>query len=267
MGTTYPLLISIPHGGDTVPSEVAEMVSITERDIFYDGDALTREIYDFEKSVDAVIGTPIARAIVDVNRAYDDRPPENPDGVVKTVTTDGRPVYREGMFPDDALVEDLLQKYYFPYHERLGNLLESCDIRLALDCHSMLERSPAASDRPGEPRPLICLSNRGDEHGMPLRGRGPVTCPPEWMCALAESLRQAFAGGGEVAMNDPFAGGYISQYHYEREGIPWIQIEINRKLYLNETYFDPERLRVDQRIIRELRERIFDAIVRFLTVL
>jgi formiminoglutamase len=267
MGTVYPLLISIPHGGDTVPPEVADMVSITERDIFYDGDALTREIYGFGKSVDAVIETPIARAIVDVNRASDDRPPENPDGVVKTVTTDGTPVYRDGMFPDDVLVEDLLQRYYFPYHERLGDLLANRSIRLALDCHSMLKRSPATSDRPGEPRPLICLSNRGDDLGMPVRGRGAVTCPPEWIRALAESLGQEFAGVGRVAMNDPFAGGYISQFHYEREGLPWIQIEINRKLYLNEIYFDPERLRVDQRIIQELRERIFNAIVRFLTVL
>lgn len=267
MGTIYPLLISIPHGGGTIPPEVAEMVSITERDIFYDGDALTREIYDFGKRVDAVIGTPIARAIVDVNRASDDRPPENPDGVVKTVTTDGTPVYRDGMFPDDALIDILLQRYYFPYHETLGDLLSNHNIRLALDCHSMLKRSPAASDRPGEPRPLICLSNRGDEHGMPVSGRGPVTCPPEWIRALAESLRQAFAGAGRVAINDPFSGRYISRYHYERGGLPWIQIEINRKLYLNEVYFDPERLRVDQRIIRELRERIFDAIVRFLAVL
>ncbi len=267
MGTTYPLLISIPHGGDTIPPEVADIVNITGRDIFYDGDALTREIYGFGKRVDAVIETPIARAIVDVNRASDDRPPENPDGVVKTVTTDGTPVYREGMFPDDALVDDLLQRYYFPYHERLGDLLGSRDIRLALDCHSMLEQSPPASVHLGEPRSLICLGNRGDREGMPVRGRGPVTCPPEWIRALAESLGQAFAGVGKVAMNDPFAGGYISQYHYDRSGIPWIQIEINRKLYLNEMYFDPERLRVDQRIIRELRERIFDAIVRFLTVL
>jgi|LGVF01.1.fsa_nt_gb hypothetical protein len=68
----------------------------------------------------------------------------------------------------------------------------------------------------------IGMSNRGDEHGMPVRGRGPVTCPPEWIRALAESLGRAFADGGRVAMNDPFAGGYISQYHYERERIPWI---------------------------------------------
>ena len=267
MSAVYPLLISIPHGGDTIPPEVADIVNITGKDVFYDGDALTREIYDFGKRVDAVIETPIARAIVDVNRASDDRAPANPDGVVKTVTTDGTLVYRGGVFPDGDLVEDLLQRYYFPYHERLGDLLESRDIRLALDCHSMLERSPAASDKPDLPRPLICLSNRGDREGLPVRGGGPVTCPPEWLRALAESLGQAFAGVGKVAMNDPFAGGHISQYHYERREVPWIQIEINRKLYMNEVYFDPERLRVDQRIIRELRERIFDVIVRFLTAL
>lgn len=267
MGAAYPLLVSIPHGGDTIPPEVTDIVNITGRDIFYDGDALTREIYGFGTRVDAVIETPIARAIVDVNRAYGDRAPANPDGVVKTVTTDGTPVYREGIFPDDALVEDLLQRYYVPYHGRLGNRLESRNIKLALDCHSMLEHSPAASDRPREPRPLICLSNRGDRDGMPVRGHGPATCPPEWIRALAESLGQAFAGGGRVAINDPFAGGYISQHHYERERIPWIQIEINRKLYLNKVYFDPERLRVDRGIIRELREKIFDAILRFLTVL
>ncbi|MGP8320398.1 MAG: N-formylglutamate amidohydrolase [Methanosarcinaceae archaeon] len=264
MGTVHPLLISIPHGGDTIPPEVADIVSITGRDIFYDGDALTREIYDFGTRVDAVIETPIARAIVDVNRAFDDRPPENPDGVVKTVTTDGTPVYTEGMFPDDALVDELLQRYYFPYHERLGNLLTNRNIKLALDCHSMLERSPPISDKPDLPRPLICLSNRGGRGGMPVRGRGPVTCPPEWIRALAESLRQAFAGVGRVAMNDPFAGGYISQYHYGR-GIPWIQIEINRKLYLNETYFDPERLRVKKEIIMELREKIFGPIIEVMS--
>jgi len=183
------------------------------------------------------------------------------------MTTDGTSVYRDGMFPDEALVDDLLQRYYFPCHERLGNLLSNRDIRLALDCHSMLKRSPPISDKPDLPRPLIYLSNRGDEHGVPVRGRGPVTCPPAWIRALAESLGQAFSGVGMVAMNDPFAGRYISQYHYEREGMPWIQIEINRKLYLNETYFDPERLKVDQRVIRELRDGIFDVIVQFLAVL
>jgi len=78
MGTAYPFLISIPHGGDVVPPEVKERVSITDRDVFYDGDTLTREIYNLRNSVAAFIEMPIARAIVDVNRAPDDRPPKEP---------------------------------------------------------------------------------------------------------------------------------------------------------------------------------------------
>jgi len=93
MGTVYPLLISIPHGGDVVPPEVKDRISITDRDVFYDGDTLTREIYNLRNSVAAFIEMPIARAIVDVNRAPDDRPPKNPDGVVKTVTVNGTSVY------------------------------------------------------------------------------------------------------------------------------------------------------------------------------
>ena len=209
---------------------------------------------------------PIARAIVDVNRALDDRPPQNPDGVVKTVTTNGTAVYKKGRFPDNALIEILLQKYYFPYHEKLDDLLESRNIRLALDCHSMLPGSPQISDNPGEPRPLICLSNRGDGQGMPIRKNGPVTCPPEWICALAESFRHAFADEGEIAVNDPFSGGYISQFHYRRNKIPWIQVEINRELYLNEAYFNPKKLRVKKEIIITLRRKIYSAIIEGFSV-
>ncbi|MBK5190084.1 MAG: N-formylglutamate amidohydrolase [Methanosarcinales archaeon] len=263
MGTVYPLLISIPHGGDVVPPEIEEIVSITGRDVFYDGDTLTREIYDFRNSVAAFIEMPIARAIVDVNRAPDDRPPKNPDGVVKAVTTNGTPVYKKGMFPDGALIEELLQRYYFPYHKKLDDLLDNHNIKLALDCHSMLPKSPPISDNLGQPRPLICLCNRGDNRGRPT-GR-PITCPPEWIQTLAESFRRVFPNEGAVTINNPFLGGYISQVHYGRRGIPWIQIEINRTLYLNEAYFNPHELRVKTEIIRGLREKIFNAIVRFWT--
>ena len=263
MGTVYPLLISIPHGGDVVPPEVKDMVSITDRDVFYDGDTLTREIYDFRNCVAAFIEMPIARAIVDVNRAPDDRPPKNPDGVVKTVTVNGTSVYKAGKFPDDALIEELLQRYYYPYHKKLDDLLGNYNIKFALDCHSMLPNSPPISDNLGQPRPLICLCNRGDNWGMPA-GRS-IACPPEWIQALAESFQRVFAYEGEVTINNPFLGGYISQVHYGRKGIPWIQIEINRKLYLNEAYFDSQKMRVKKKLILGLRKKILDAVIQFWT--
>jgi N-formylglutamate deformylase len=263
MITVYPLLISIPHGGDVIPPEVEAIVSITDRDVLYDGDTLTREIYDFRNCVEAFIEMPIARAIVDVNRAPEERPPKNPDGVVKTVTVNRTPVYKEGKFPDNALIEVLLQRYYYPYHKKLDDLLGNRNIKMALDCHSMLPHSPPINNNPGQPRPLICLCNGGDNRGMST-GR-PLTCPPEWIQALAESFQRVFGNEGEVAINKPFLGGYISQVHFERKGIPWIQIEINRTLYLNEVYFDPSKMRVKKEIIQALREKIAYAIIQFWT--
>jgi formiminoglutamase len=145
MPDRLPVLISIPHGGDQIPPEVENRVQLTERDIFFDGDALTREIYNFEDRVEAFIEMPIARAIIDLNRSHDDRPPENPDGVVKTITTDKTQIYKQDMFPDDSFIEHLLEKYYLPFHNEVDQLLDRHEIILALDCHSMLEKAPVIS--------------------------------------------------------------------------------------------------------------------------
>ncbi len=152
---------------------------------------------------------------------------------------------------------------YYPYHKKLDDLLDNHNIKLALDCHSRLPNSPPISDNPSQPRPLICLCNRGDNRGMPA-GR-PITCPPEWIQAFAESFQCVFADEGEVTINNPFLGGCISQVHYGRKGIPWIQIEINRKLYLNEAYFDSQKMRVKKKLILGLRKKILDAVIQFWT--
>jgi N-formylglutamate deformylase len=264
MRARLPILISVPHGGTTIPPEVADRIRLTARDVLGDSDTFTCELYDFRHNVAAFIENPIARAVVDVNRAPDDRPPKNPDGVIKTRTVQGLQVYREGRYPEEGLISTLLQTYYYPYHERVAALLDAHEVQLALDCHSMLPLAPPTKEHPGRPRPLICLSNRGDARGMPKEGQGLPTCPPEWLQILADAFRHAFAHeDGEIKLNEPFAGGYISQHHHRRTGIPWIQIELNRKLYLVDQHFEPQSLRVAEARIRELKERIFMAIIAF----
>jgi len=262
MRARLPILISVPHGGTTIPPEVADRIRLTAREVLGDSDTFTRELYDFRQNVAAFIAYPIARAVVDVNRSPEDQPPKNPDGVIKTRTVQGLQVYQAGGYPDEGLISTLLQTYYYPFHERLAELLDAHGVQLALDCHSMLPLAPPTKEHAGRPRPLICLSNRGDTRGMPKAGQGPTTCPPEWLQALADSFRHAFAAeDGQITLNEPFAGGYISQHHHRRTGIPWIQIELNRKLYLAEPYFDPESLRVAEARIQELRARILRAIL------
>jgi N-formylglutamate deformylase len=245
---------------------VHDRVALTSRDIFLDTDTFTRQIYNLRERVTAVIENPIARAIVDVNRAPDDRPPANPDGVIKTRTALGKQVYKRELFPEEELVNDLLAHYYYPYHRNLEVLMNQHELRLALDCHSMLPVSPPTSDNPGRCRPLICLSNRGDGRGRQTSTQGPITCPPEWLQLFADAFRQSFNGkdDGRVALNAPFLGGYISQAHSRGSGIPWIQVELNRNLYLTEHYFDPRTLEVSVRRLEELRGMVLVVLERFL---
>jgi formiminoglutamase len=65
-----------------------------------------------------------------------------------------------------------------------------------------------------------------------------------------------------VAINTPFSGGFISNAHYWRKGIPWLQIEVNRTLY--ERYNTPIRQPdVIQEQIPVLQSRIWPVLTRF----
>jgi N-formylglutamate deformylase len=263
MSDRYPFLISIPHGGVCVPPEVRRSVNLSRREIISNSDPSTRLLYGFRGTVEEVVDMEASRIFVDANRPPYAHPPVTQDGVVKMVTQDGTPVYKKGQVPDTELIGKLLERYYYPFHDRLKDAAEVRPIEIAFDCHSMLPNAPPVQMRPGRPRPLICLSNRGDRRGMPFRGEGLVTCPPEWLQALAGSFQAEFAGEGRVLMNDPFRGGFISVAHYRRTRIPWVQVEINRSLYETGASVSQETQQVDDHRVADLRERILSALTRF----
>ncbi|MDG6256102.1 MAG: N-formylglutamate amidohydrolase [Methanomicrobiaceae archaeon] len=227
----YPFLISIPHGGDRIPPEVQDRVELTPEDIAYNSDPRTREIYDFGAGVAGVVATPIARSIIDCNRAPYDLPPKNPDGVLKVATATGTPVYRQGQFPGMHLINRLLHLYYYPYHRRISDMLAGGEIGIAFDCHSMLPLAPLMWPDSGKSRPLICLGNSGNARGEAANRRSPLTCPPEWIRELTGTFHERFGDLGEVAINNPYPGGFIIRSHFRRTRIPWIQVEISRSLY------------------------------------
>jgi len=183
---------------------------LTPQQIVEDGDEAAVEIYDIEGEVEAFVSTRIARAIIDMNRAVDDR---SKDGVVKTHTCWDVPVYHP--FPPESVIETLLARYHQPYHEKL-TALASGSARLGIDCHTMVAFGPPVAPDPGVERPWVCLSN------------GEGTCPPEWMEGLRNSFAKQF--DGNVRVNDPFRGGYITRTHSAE--MPWFQLEISRAPFL-----------------------------------
>ncbi|HOB18633.1 MAG TPA: N-formylglutamate amidohydrolase [Candidatus Methanoculleus thermohydrogenotrophicum] len=263
MSGRYPFLFSIPHSGVSVPPEVRGLANLSRREIIFNSDPHTRLLYGFDDAAEALVDFEVSRIFVDPNRAPYEYPPRTRDGVVKVTTQDGTPVYRKGLVPGRELIGTLLQRYYFPFHNRLANLIDAHSIEIAFDCHSMLPTAPPIQKDAGRPRPLFCLSNRGDRNGRPRRKGGLVTCPPEWLSALARSFQDEFDGEGRIAMNDPFRGGFITVAHYRRTRTPWIQVEVNRDLYETDGYIDPETHQVDEARIAELRGRILSAIIGF----
>jgi formiminoglutamase len=244
-----PILVSVPHGGAQTPPEIAGRVIATPEDIFDDSDAATLDVYALAGEVAHFVSTPIARAFVDLNRAPDDRPPANPDGVVKSETCYGRPIYDPARRLTDRDAKVLLERYYFPYHARLEEAARDDGVRLALDCHSMAAVPPPTSPDRGQRRPLICLSN--DD------GR---TSSPSTMEHLADALAEAFEiERADIWLNRPFKGGYITRSHGGGR-LPWIQVELNRSLYLAGPWFDRAHLRVDPARLLDLRLRVVAAL-------
>jgi formiminoglutamase len=168
-----------------------------------------------------LITTDVARAIVDLNRAENDF---RPDGVVKTHTCWKVPVYDP--FPPWRLVDELLDRYYRPFHQQLS--APASAVRLGVDCHTMAAVGPPIGPDAGAARPSVCL---GDARG--------TTLPFGWMRKLAKCFRQAF--GPDVAVNEPFSGGYITRRHGRER--PWVQVELSRAPFLSD---DGKRWRVLQ---------------------
>lgn len=260
MKQEYPFLISIPHGGTEVPPELEGRLALAPEDLDWFCDPDTRTIFDFGEAVAATIDTRISRMAVDLNRPPLPLPPKDPDGIIKTRTIDCRPVYREGRLPDIALIHRLLLAHYFPYHQRIDELLDRFPVRVAFDCHSMLPMGSPAQKDAGRKRPLICIGNYGDRQGRAKKG-GLTTCPAEWATSLAGIFRDEFSLSREVAINNPFSGGFISNAHYWRKGIPWIQIEVSRSLYEDPDL--PGRTRGDPASLIALKKKLWNVFAAF----
>ncbi|MEJ2056776.1 MAG: N-formylglutamate amidohydrolase [Desulfofustis sp.] len=261
MAGKLPIIVYVPHGGEIIAPEMSDQMLLSRRDIFSDGDPLTREIYDFRGVAAHYFETSIARAVIDLNRAPHDLPPANVDGVVKSQTVTGKGIYRRNRIPSKDARRRLLKKYHTPYHEGLGKKSKKSGLFCGIDCHTMLNRAPVSSSEPGRRRPFICLSNRGDRRGNRVKGRH-LTCPPEMIRSLADFLIHHFPEEADnIKLNEPFTGGYIIQRHSRH--LPWIQIELNRKSYLSPEYYDPENLCVCHQRLVQLRNGLLAAISDF----
>ena len=261
MEKRYPFLISVPHGGTEVPAPVRPLLLLGTEELHYYCDPFTRVIFGYRDRVAASIDTPVSRMVVDLNRPPLPLPLRDPDGIIKLQTIDGREVWRPGMVPDMQLIHNLLMNWYFPFHQQIDELIDQNPVRIAFDCHTMLPYGSEQQKDAGKTRPLICLGNNGDRQGR-AKKNSVATCSEEWVKTLAAVFREEFSLDKEVAINNPFSGGFISNAHYWHKGVPWIQIEINRSLYEMDPSSPQSRNDADERVLL-LKEKIWKVLTVF----
>ena len=68
MTEPLPFLMSIPHGGTDVPEDVRPLLLLSDDELRYYCDPLTRVVFGYQDRVLASIETPVSRMIVDLNR-------------------------------------------------------------------------------------------------------------------------------------------------------------------------------------------------------
>lgn len=119
-----------------------------------------------------------------------------------------------------------IEGVHVPYHAALGALLERVRARwgavLLIDLHSM----PPLPARVGEPAAEFVV---GDRFGAACDG----ALVAEAFAALGQARQLA-------AHNRPYAGGYVLERHARRlAGIHCLQLEIDRRLYLDAALAEP----------------------------
>lgn len=258
---TGPVVISVPHAGRAYDLAALDGLRISV------SNALPLEDRFADRLTDAAIaaGVPtiianVPRLMIDLNRAPDDIDPASIRGAIAGgVPPSAKARAGLGLIPtrlwgvgalwktalDPETVAERVRAFHSPYHAALSAAVHAAQqchgSALLLDIHSM----PPVH---GDAAPDIVI---GDRFGKSAAAQ------------VTGSAEEIFKGlGFRVAVNAPYAGGYIVTRHAApRIGVHALQIEIDRRLYLDAAFDQPtEGLARVQYAVRTLAERLGDAL-------
>lgn len=221
-----PLLISVPHDGRQLTSDMQGVMSEAGKSL-PDTDWHVAKLYEFGRELGASMLTAnYSRYVVDLNRPADDAAlyeGQVATGLCPLKTFDGEDIYAGEIAVD---TEHRINTYWRPYHEKIeATLAELCATHgyaLLWDAHSITSRVPSLFD--GE----LPILNFGTWNGR--------SCGQ----AIADAVVQvAMNGPYEAVLNARFKGGYITRhYGCPAKNIHAIQLEIAQRAYMDEATSD-----------------------------
>ncbi len=254
-----PVVVEIPHAGLDLPAHFLEPLAAPARALGRDADLYVDALYtDAPAEGASVLVCRTSRYAVDVNRAETDVDAEIVEGargdvalhhgLVWRTTSDGERALCRRLSRDE--LEERLEHVWRPYHRALAALVERkrsrFGVAVVLAAHSMPSTDRNVRERgaggAGGVGGVGGLGGAGGTGGAGGAGRaradvvpgtrGRRSAAPELIDAVE---KHAQAAGWSVRHDEPYAGGFTTQ-HYGRpaEGVHVIQVELARRLYLDE---------------------------------
>lgn len=262
-----PVLVAVPHAGRDYPDEILQNLRVAphvlERLEDRHADMLLPDL--------AAIGCPTlvahaARAWIDLNRAPSEVDPQmisdapraafsQPSakvrgglGLVPRRLADHGELWRRPL--PHAAVLARISGMHDPYHRTLAQTLGALHARFGcavlIDLHSM----PPVKPEDSRPPPQIVI---GDRFGRSAGARS---------CDLA--VRVFADRGFDVALNHPYAGGYVLDRHGRpARNIHALQVEVDRSLYLDAELCNPgEGMSRVRAVLASLVQTLADDLLR-----
>lgn len=260
-----PLLVTIPHSGEKVPTETPWLSKLDEVLLMYDVDRFVDRLYEpaLKKLGLPNVKTEWHRYAVDLNRLPDDVDVDSvighanasgkfPRGLHWAITTKGERLMAE---PMTAELHDLLVlKYFEPFHSQVRDEMAKLQKTGAkeiyhIDAHSMPSLGTKEHRDPGERRADVVISDCSG-----------TSCSPEFRDLVIAAYEKA---GFKTRVNWPYLGGRVTEtYGKPAAGVHSIQVELNRALYMNEAtkQLNVETLGSVQSKITEALEGVYAAL-------
>jgi N-formylglutamate deformylase len=262
MAEKLPFLLIIPHSGLDIPEELYGYENVSPLNIFFESDAGAGLIFSDDKHVLKTVTTDISKLFVDVDRDYRMLSPLTDDGVIKTKTSMNREVFKKNCHPDEIAISNILTRYYSPFHEKIRTAMKEIKFKAIIECHTHMPVGPANSPDRGMPRSLVITGyTASTDSGM------KQTASADMAIDLAAAISKNLSGEGETVsdifrISDTNSKGFIMK-HYSISGIPVLNLSLSRSLFLNEKFFDLEKMIIDVKRIHHLKTLVFNGLLKF----
>jgi N-formylglutamate deformylase len=241
----FPIVFDSPHSGINYPADFA--YSMPLQTLRRAEDTHVDQLYSFALEVGyPLLAANFPRSYIDANRSMQEIDPElfegnwasNVDlspkaklgkGLIWRMLDDGTQIYEKLLCQADYVHR--VKTYWQPYHDAVSSVLDQVyaehEFFMHINCHSMPSISEKyGTDHPGLVHPDVVLGDRDSSTNDP---------------AITTFLQEQFTQlGYDCWVNKPYKGVELIRAYSDPKSRRFsMQLELNRKLYMDEYTLEP----------------------------